>query len=125
MLQCSSKLFFVTCLQACVWRRGHFIVPSQDCIQVLTYICVLSIFCQVCVIKLAQMFLHECLFNTCSLKQLRVKCSREICLLTSCLYIPYLREHSLVFLAYFLFSKEMLACGIVLCTCLGLAQQHT
>ena len=42
---------FVSCLQACVWRRGCFIVPSQDCIQVLTFICVLSIFCQVWVIS--------------------------------------------------------------------------
>lgn len=53
---------FVSCLQACVWRRGCFIVPSQDCIQVLTFICVLSIFCQVCVIS----HWHSCFYmNVC------------------------------------------------------------
>jgi hypothetical protein len=37
----------VSCLQACVWRRGRSIVPSLDCIRVSTFICVLSTFCQV------------------------------------------------------------------------------
>jgi hypothetical protein len=47
-------------------------VPSLDCIQVLTFICVLNTFCQVCVIVFVQLFLRECMLNTCCMNQVDV-----------------------------------------------------